>query len=410
MTRTMLPLLALVAALCSLPLRAEPGLPDEAQVAEALDAHPSVIAARQRVEAARAGADALAIGPHEVTFSGSYVRRDAGAQGGFNEFDTQVTRAFRLPGKARLDREIGAAQVDTAENLAEDVRHQAALVLAQHWWDWLEAAAAAHVDGQAVSNFEHALAAIRRRVELGDAALLDADLAEAALGQARVMAEQSAGEAALARGRLATHFPALVLPEQAPQVPVPTAQPAMLAQLRDHVLANSHEIAAADAQARALSATASRARADRLADPSFGVRLFSERGGEERGGGLVFSIPLGGGHRAALADQAAANALAAGADAAMARFAVQETADADLAQATFRIGAWQRARAALDAQMSALARLRRGHELGEIDLSDLLLGERMAHDAFRTEALARAAAQRAVTQIRVDSHALWLGD
>jgi outer membrane protein TolC len=403
--------LALSAAvIVPLPAFAEAGLPDAAQVAEALDAHPSVLAAQQRVAATRAGAEARAIGPHELTFSGSYVRRDTRPDGAFNEFDTQLSRSFRLPGKAQLDREIGQHQVDAMENMAEDVRHQAALVLAGHWWDWLEAAAAARVDLQAVSNLERSLAAIRRRVELGDAALLDADLAEAALGQARILAEQSAGEALLAKGRLATHFPSLVLPADAPDVPQPDADPAMLSTLRDQVLTNSHEIAAAEAQADAMAATADRARLERTADPSLGVRLFSERGGEERGAGLVFSIPLGGGHRAALANEAAAASSAATADATLARFMVRETADADLAQATFRINAWHRAREALDAQMSALQRLRRGHELGEIDLADLLLGERLSHEAFRTEAVARAQAQRAITQIRVDSHQLWLAD
>lgn len=404
-------ILAVTAAVIApLPAMAEPGLPDAAQVAEALDAHPSVLAAQQRLEAARAGAEARATGPHELTFSGSYVRRDTRPDGAFNEFDTQLSRAFRLPGKARLDREIGEHQVNAAENMAEDVRHQAALVLAGHWWDWLEAAAAARVDLQAVSNLERSLAAIRRRVELGDAALLDADLAEAALGQARILAEQSAGEALLARGPLATHFPALVLPAEAPEVPQPAADPTMLATLRDQVLTNSHEIAAAQAQADAMAASAERARLERTADPSLGVRLFSERGGEERGAGLVFSIPLGGGHRAALANEAAAASSAAMADATLARYTVRETADADLAQATFRISAWHRAREALDAQMAALQRLRRGHDLGEIDLADLLLGERLTHEAFRTEALARAQAQRAITQIRVDSHQLWLAD
>ncbi|MFC3099044.1 TolC family protein [Alteraurantiacibacter palmitatis] len=398
------------AAIVPVPAMAEPGLPDAAQVAAALDAHPSVIAARERVSAARASADARAIGPHEFTFSGSYVRRDIDREGRFDEFDTQLTRSFRLPGKARLDRAIGQHEVEAAENLAEDVRHQAALVLAGHWWDWLEASAAARVDAQAVSNLERALAAIRRRVELGDAALLDADLAEAALGQAQIMATQSAGEALLARGRLETHFPALALPPEAPDVPQPEAEPAMLEALRDLVLANSHEIAAAEALARASGASAERARLERMADPSVGIRLFSERGGEERGAGLVFSVPLGGGHRAALANEAAANASAAQAEATLARFTVRETADADLAQANLRIAAWRRARAALDAQMSALQRLRRGHELGEIDLSDLLLGERLTHEAFRTEAVARAQALRAITRIRIDSHALWLAD
>ena len=147
-----------------------------------------------------------------------------------------------------------------------------------------------------------------------------------------------------------------------------------------------------------------------MADPSLGVRVFSERGGAETGAGLVFSMPFGGSRRGAIADQAMAEADAALAEARMARFAVQETSAADLAQARFRIESWQRAREGLRAQMAVLARMRRGHELGEIDLADLLLTERMTHDAFTMEVDARAKAQRAVTQLRIDSHDLWLAD
>jgi hypothetical protein len=60
--------------------------------------------------------------------------------------------------------------------------------------------------------------------------------------------------------------------------------------------------------------------------------------------------------------------------------------------------------------MAALDKLRRGHQLGEIDLGDLLLGERMVHDAFRREAEARTEAMRAITKLRIDAHDLWLAD
>ena len=60
--------------------------------------------------------------------------------------------------------------------------------------------------------------------------------------------------------------------------------------------------------------------------------------------------------------------------------------------------------------MAALLKLRRGHDLGETDLSDLLLGERMVHDAFRGEAIARTEAMRAITKLRIDSHELWISE
>lgn len=401
---------ALAAGLLAAPLAAEPGLPPEEAVATALLEHPSVIAAHARLEAARARAEALRKGGNEFTVQGSYTRRDVNGGAAFDEYDAQLSRPVRLPGKARLDREIGAQGTTVAENVAEDARHEAALLLAAHWFDWLSASAQAEVDRAALANYEAALAAVVRRRDLRDAAQLDVDQATAALAEARRTLEQSSGLAALARTRLAAQFPMLALPHQAPEVPLPGIADARLSQLGDLVIVNSHMIAAAQAESARMSAVADRARADRMADPTVGLRLFSEFGGLERGAGVVISMPLGGGHRRAVADEASAGASAALADEQLARFDVAETASADVTEARFRIASWQRAREAVAAQMAALEKLRRGHQLGEIDLADLLLGERMVHDAFRSEAESRAEAMRAITKLRIDAHDLWLGD
>lgn len=405
LTFLLLPLLALAT-----PAGAEPGLPNEAAVDAALDDHPSVAAARARLDAARARAAGLRAGAHEFTFSGSYARRSIDREGDFDEYDAQLSRAVRLPGKARLDREIGQYGIEVAENLAEDARHQAALLLAGHWFDWLSASAQAKVDRAAVANFEKALAAVTRRMELHDAAQLDVDQATAALANARLAAEQSHGLATLARTRLETHFPALPMPAEAPDVTLPDLADGLLSQLRERVIANSHEIAATKAEALRMEAAAARTKRDRIADPTLGLRLFSERGGAERGAGLVFSLPLGGRHRKALAAEAAAQASSARAEEQLARFSVRETADADVSETRYRIAAWHRAREAVEAQMAALKKLRRGHQLGEIDLADMLLGERMVHEAFRIEVQSRAEAMRAITKLRIDSHELWLSD
>ena len=398
------------ACLLAAPLAAEPGLPPEEAVAAALMEHPSVTAAHARLEAARARAEGIRKGSYEFTVQGSYTRRDVNGGAAFNEYDAQLSRPIRLPGKARLDRAIGAHGTEVAENVAEDARHEAALLLAAHWFDWLSASSQAEVDRAAIANYETALAAIERRQAMRDAAQLDVDQATAALAEARRTLEQSSGLAALARTRLAAQFPMLALPQQAPEVPLPGVADARLSQLGDLVIVNSHMIAAAQAESARMSAVADRARADRMADPTVGLRLFSEFGGLERGAGVVISMPLGGGHRRAVANEASAGASAAQADEQLARFDVGETASADVTEARFRIASWQRARDSVAAQMAALEKLRRGQQLGEIDLADLLLGERMVHDAFRREAESRAEAMRAVTKLRIDAHDLWLGD
>src|SRR3546814_3480155 len=95
-------------------------LPPVEKVAEALDNHPSVAAARARVDAARADRDMLAKGSHEIAVAGSYVRRSVDREGGYDEFDATISRPFRLPGKAALDREAGALGIEVAENRMED--------------------------------------------------------------------------------------------------------------------------------------------------------------------------------------------------------------------------------------------------------------------------------------------------
>ena len=404
--------LALFAIFIAAPAHAqlEEGLPDEAAVQGALDNHPSVQAALARVEAARAEAQALSTGTHEVTVSGSYTRRDVDFEGSYNEFDATVMRPFRLPGKKRIDRQTGKYGIVASENRAEDVKHQAATLLASLWWDWLGAGEEARVDTQAVKNYERTLKTITRRVELRDAAQMEADQAEAALGAARLVSEQSKGRAALALARLSSQFPSLPLPINAPALPLPQIPQEGFAAMRDLVIVRSHEIAAADAEANRLESAAERTRRDRFADPSLGFRVFSERSGIEKGVGLIASIPLGGGHRRAVADRAGSEALAAQAEAGAVRFDVQEMADIGLAASEYSWQAWRRSREGMEAQVAGLLKMRRGYELGAMDLSDLLLIERLAHDAFRAEAMARTDALRAITKLRIDSHSLWIGE
>src|SRR3546814_14652027 len=82
-----------------------------------------------------------------------------------------------------------------------------------------------------------------------------------------------------------SNFPERPPPAEPPETAVPALPPQGLAAMRDLVIERSHEIRAADREAQRLAVVARRIRADRIADPSFGVRLFSERRGMEKGGG-----------------------------------------------------------------------------------------------------------------------------
>lgn len=389
---------------------AEPGLPPEMLVQKVLDEHPMVLAAKSRTEAARASAQALRSGAEEFTLTTTMVRRSVDLEGRYGEYDATLMRPLRLPGKARLDRAAGDMGIVVAENRAEDVKHQLAVLLSDLWWDWLGAGAEEVVNRQAVDNLSYSLAGVRRRHELRDASQLEIDQAEAALGAAKLQAEQSVGRMAYARARLMSQFPGLSLPDKPEELTTPAIPEGGFATLRDLVVARSHEIAAAQAEASRMRILADRARRDRLADPTLGIRAFSERNGQEKGVGIVASIPIGGSHRRAISDRAASEASASAADASAVMFDVMEMADGGLAKAQTAWDAWSRSRDGAKAQVAAVLKMRRGYDLGAIDLADLLFAERQTQEMFRLEAQARTDALRAITRLRIDSHELWIGD
>jgi len=390
------------------PRDARRSLPPPEAVRDALDNHPTVLAAGHRVDAARAQAGALARGSHEILLTGSAMRRSVDREGDYAEFDATVSRAFRLPGKAALDRRTGAAGVEAAQNRMADARHQAALELSRLWLDWVGASALAESDARNLAGLEREAAAIERRAQLRDAAALEVDQARLAVSRARGRLAESNTALAEAAAMLRGNFPAIPLPHTAPAPDEPAEPEEGFDMLGKWVIARSHEIGAAQAEADRSGFAARRARADRIADPSLGVRAFSERGGMERGLGLVASMPLGGGHRRYLADEAAAQSSAAISDLAAVRRETEAIAAADVALARARIHGWQSLREAATRAQAVAERTRAGNRLGAIDLTDLLYAERQANDARREEIRARVEALRAVLKLEIDSHVIWI--
>jgi outer membrane protein, heavy metal efflux system len=382
-------------------------LPPPDLVAQALDDAPGVRASVARIGSAKASADALRSGPYEAVLSGSVLRRAVTGERDYTEFDGTVSKPFRLPGKARLDRSAGALGIEVAENNAEDARHQAALMLSGLWHDWLFATELSRNDQLAIANYRSALTAVQRRMTLRDASALDVDQARSALALAQAQAAQSRSLAERARIALLSYFPQIKLPAEAPAMSEPELPVEPLTRLRDLVIERSHEIRAADRESQRMAVMSRRARMDRIADPTLGFRLFSERNGLERGAGIVASMPIGGSHRRALADRASSEASASMIDLEQVRRTISVTADVDLSDAISHFEAWQASRVSASSAATAASRTARGYQLGAIDLSDLLYAQRQANDARRAEIGARNEAARAIFKLRIDSHTVW---
>jgi len=249
---------------------------------------------------------------------------------------------------------------------------------------------------------------VAQRVIRQDAAQRDADLADAAFARASAATLASRGAAAEAQAALQRIFPELALAPVAPEIAAPELPDLPLNRWFDLILERSHEVRMAELEAARQQALASRASLERTPDPSFGLRAYSENSGVETALALVFSMPIGGAGRSAAADMQSAKARAAVADLARIRREFEQRAQQDVVKTQSGVAAWQETATARDAAATALVRTRRGYDLGEFDLSELLLISRQYYEAQRVELAARAAAQRATLQLQIDGHELWV--
>lgn len=384
-------------------------LPSDTAILTVLDASPALAEARAGLQGARAQARMFAAGDHEFVGSLTSDRRHVRGEGDYAEWSAQVSRGWRSQGKRALDLNVGAAGERAASDLIEDARHQASLQFASLWVGWLEAEALAEIDRRELDTSERDLIALTRRVELKDAAPLERDQALAAKARAKSAATMSWGAAQAIRSELDTIYPQLT-PVRAPALPAPSAPLRPFEVWLTVIPQRSHEITIARALADREVALSRRAKLDQRPDPTIGLRTFNERGGAETGLGIVLSIPLGGTLRSAAAERQAAAASAAEARYSRVVRAVDLSAKRDVIEARSSLLAWDDAEGAVRAASLAASRIQRAYELGERDLTDLLVAKRQGFEAQRLEMRARSAAHAALLRLALDAHELWLSE
>ena len=386
-------------------------LPDLDTAHTVLAETPAVQAALAARDAAKARGEALNVGPYEFEVNAAGQRRDVrnegDANGNFNEWEAGVSRRVRLPGKAALDRELGALGNEVAGLGIADAFHGAALELLDGWFGWLEAAGAATAAEDARKRLADERAAVQKRVDRGDAARLDLDLADSALAGAEATLAQARSDAAERSALLAARYPHLPLPAAPPAVPDPQLPDRDAAALAAQIVARSHEIGIAEGRYQQAIKRAERGQRDRLPDPAIGIRTLSERDGDEKAVALTLNVPIGGSYRAAEARALAADAGAAGAQLDAVRRQIGANAQAVTTRMRGSHASWQAARRAADAATAHAERARRGYELGETDLFTLLAAQRTAQESVRAELAARIAAHAAIDRVLVDAHELW---
>lgn len=400
---------ALFAALLALPslAGAQSFLPPEDRVKAAISAYAEVRAADSAVTEAQAKARALRVGPHETQLQVIPQERRIRNGPTYREWDVIASRGIRLPGKAALDRETGDHAVAAAQMRQGDAEHQAARILLTEWMGWLQAETALTTARDREASLRRERDAVARRQQLGDASLRDVELIGAEVAQAEADTRQREADAAEQRLALRAGFPEIPLPERPPALPDPGPADVPGVDGANRIAQRSHEIGAAEETAKQMEAEARRARADRVADPTVGLRVFNERGGEERGIGVVLTVPIGGALRSAQAQEKAAAADGAYSQLDAVRRDIGRDARIVVERARAAVAQWQAARDARDATVRSTERTRKAYALGEVGMAELLLAERNAGERSLAEVLARGQAWEAVLRVRVDGHELW---
>ena len=215
----------------------------------------------------------------------------------------------------------------------------------------------------------------------------------------------------MAREELAARFPSLPLPPADGKGPTnPEPQPLEDGAWRERLLEHNHELGLARAESERARLQASRADAERLPDPTLGVHMGSDLGGNERYAGVTLSIPLPGAARAATARRDAALATATASREAAVRAKVGAEVASLLTSAGAAYESWRRAEEAAQRIEQAAALMARAYRLGEAGIGELLTAQRQANEARLAATQARLDALEARYRVYVDAHLLWPAD
>lgn len=404
-------LLLTLTTLLSLPVFADetarPDLPPLIQVNAALSSNINVLTAETGVKLEQSNQRQWEAGNHEFNLRAGSAQRhvvNSGLQ--LKEWDIALERPVRLFGKSRLDSDIGAEVVARAEYALGDARHEAGRTLLHLWFNWQREQAQLEQWQRQVEILKQQAQMTEKRLLAGDVPRMELNQAQAAIAQAEVSQQQAQTRSELAAVELRRQFPALVLPQHPG-----TAEPQPLDHNLDYwesrFLSDNHRLGMAHSDSRIQQLLAQRSRADRLPDPTLGVRYSSEMGGNERVTGVYLTVPFSLGLRAAKAEGLGYQAEIAAEREASVKQQLQNDIYGTYTQATGSYAAWRQAHAAAISTRQNAELVARAYSLGENGLPEVLNSRRLALESSLAETVARFDANETRYRLLLDTHQLW---
>lgn len=407
----MKPIVLALALTFAVPVMAEeisyPDLPPPGQAEAAISRSITVLTAESGIKFEQSNRRRWSSGNYEFNVrAGSAQRRIASTGQALKEWDVAIERPVRLPNKMLIDQEIGAEGVQRAEFTLGDARHEAGRLLLRLWFTWQREQAQVAQWQQQESTLQRLAAMTEKRVKAGDAPKMEHNQALAAAAQAGVSRRQALMRAQLAANEIVRQFPGIELPESVPRS-TPQAIPNAFAYWKDQVFQHNHELGMVRSDRHLQQLLAQRSRADRIPDPTVGMRYSSEMAGNEKVTGVYVSVPISFGLRSAQAEGMQHQAEIATNREAFVQRRLEGDVYAAHTQAVSSFTTWQQAADAGSSIRQNAELVARAYTLGESSLSDTLTARRIALESTLAEATAQLDANEARYRLLLDAHQLW---
>lgn len=394
------------------------GLPPENLVIANLENLPEVLAAKQDLEAARQQSKQLLYGPYEFEVGYTITKNRARTTPSerTKDYETELARTFRFPGKYYADKKIGESLVKYAQVAYGDALHESARLFLNLWFSWQRDYAAVDALQKQVDLYQQQYQHFQKRSKIGDVARIEVIQTESALKQAQALLFQSQTKFNNTNEILKNKFPNIKpTPIDNQNQNHNQSQLSFFQQNLqneqfwvDEYLKHSHEFLLSKAAAKVAQNQADRAGLERLPDPTFGVTYGHEDNAANRVVSFSVSIPIPGRARFAAHKEAIANAKSA-------EFMVNATEQniKAMAKNTFynaqqAQNLWQIALSAEQAAQKSAEMQKRAYQLGEGSLNDLLTYQRLALDAVLQSRTNQFNAMENYYRLLVDTHKLWV--
>jgi outer membrane protein TolC len=387
-----------------------PDLPPPAQVESALSNHLLVKNATSSMQIEAANQHRWNNGPYEFNLrAGSSQRKVLSTGQNLKEWDVALERPLRLPNKVGIDHDIGTASMQRAEFALGDARHEAGRTLLKLWFIWQREQAQVSLWHRQIDILKQQSLMTEKRVKAGDAPKIELNQIVATEAIANVSWHQAQLRALLAANDLTRQFPAIHLPETlSPTTPEVIEHDFSF--WKKHIFDDNHELGMIQAQNQVQHLLAERSRADRLPDPTVGMRYSNEMGGNEKVAGVYLTVPLSLGHRSAIADIATQQAAITADQEAFVTRRIEGDIYAAHTQAVKSFDTWQQAHEAALAISNNAELIARAYSFGEVNLSESLTARRFALESSLSEKLAQLEANEARYRLLLDAHLLWANE